>query len=338
MKKSQFNYFLPPELIAKYPLPSRSDSRLLVYDKASEQITHSTFKALVNFIRPGDLLVLNNSKVIPARFYGIKETGGKVEFLVEKIEDTHRFIAHIKASKAPKNNSIINLSNNYKITVLDKMDGLYLCEANYNINTILENVGHMPLPLYIDREDDLSDSVRYQTVYAKDLGSVAAPTAGLHFDEATFLKFQQSGINTAYVTLHVGAGTFQPVRVDDIKDHKMHNERYTITPELVEAVINTKARGGRVIAVGTTAMRSLESAATTDSLLETGTRDTDIFITPGYKFKICDGLITNFHLPESSLIMLVSAFIGHKQTMNLYEEAIANQYRFYSYGDVSLLL
>lgn len=337
MKKSQFNYILPPELIAKYPLMKRSDSRLLVYDKSSGQITHSIFKSLVNFLQKDDLLVFNNSKVIPARFYGTKETGGKVEFLVEKINDKYVFIAHIKASKAPKNNSVINLVNDSQITVLDKQDGLYLCKANENIYTLLEKIGHMPLPLYIDRADDTSDTVRYQTVYAKELGSVAAPTAGLHFDEETFDKLKESGINTAYATLHVGAGTFQPVRVDDINLHKMHSECYTISQELADAVARTKEIGGRVIAVGTTAMRSLESAAL-DNALEVGTRDTDIFITPGYKFKICDGLITNFHLPESSLIMLVSAFIGHQETMDLYAEAIAKQYRFYSYGDVSLLI
>lgn len=337
MKKSDFNYFLPPELIAKYPLPNRSDSRLLVYDKNLEKITHSSFKSLVQFLKPGDLLVFNNSKVIPARFFGVKETGGKIEFLVEKIESNYRFIAHIKASKAPKNNSIIKLTDDWQVTVLEKHDGLYLCEINFDINIVLDTIGHIPLPSYLEREDEKSDTVRYQTVYAKEHGSVAAPTAGLHFDEETIDKLKQSGINLAYVTLHVGAGTFQPVRVDDIKDHKMHNERYIISQELADAVMQTKLNGGRVIAVGTTSMRSLESAANGDSL-EVGGRDTDIFIKPGYKFKICDGLITNFHLPESTLIMLVSAFIGYKQTMDLYKEAIHNKYRFYSYGDTSLLL
>lgn len=337
MKKSQFSYVLPPELIAKYPLDSRSDSRLLVYNKSSEKIIHSTFKSLVNYLKKDDLLVFNNSKVIPARFYGIKETGGKVEFLVETIKDSHHFVAHIRASKSPKNNSIINLANNWQITVLEKNAGLYFCKVNIDIYTLLESIGHMPLPLYIDREDDKSDTTRYQTVYAKDLGSVAAPTAGLHFDEETFIKLHAHGVDTAYVTLHVGAGTFQPVRVDDINEHKMHEEHYVITEELVQAVAKTKAKGGRVIAVGTTALRSLESAAKQHNL-EVGSNYTDIFITPGYKFKVCDGLITNFHLPESTLIMLVSAFIGHTQTMNLYAEAIANKYRFYSYGDVSLLL
>lgn len=337
MKKSEFSYVLPPELIAKYPLPSRSDSRLLVYNKNSEQITHSVFKSLVNYLQKDDLLVFNNSKVIPARFFGVKETGGKVEFLVERIQDNYHFVAHIKASKAPKNNSIINLTNNSQITVLEKNEGLYSCKANVDIYSLLENIGHMPLPLYIDREDDKSDITRYQTVYAKDLGSVAAPTAGLHFDEETFNKLQAHEIETAYVTLHVGAGTFQPVRVDDIQNHKMHEEHYVITENLAEAVAKTKAKGGRVIAVGTTALRSLESAAK-ENHLEVGSNFTSIFITPGYKFKICDGLITNFHLPESTLIMLVAAFIGHKQTMSLYAEAIAQKYRFYSYGDACLLL
>ncbi len=337
MKKSQFSYVLPPELIAKYPLPSRSDSRLLIYDKSSEVITHSVFKNLVNFLKKDDLLVFNNSKVIPARFFGVKETGGKVEFLVENIKDDNHFVAHIKASKSPRNNSIINLENNWQITVLEKSEGLYSCKVNVDIYTLLESIGHMPLPQYMDREDDKLDITRYQTVYAKDLGSVAAPTAGLHFDEETFHKLHAHGVDTAYVTLHVGAGTFQPVRVDDIKNHKMHKEHYVITDELVNAIYKTRAKGGRVIAVGTTALRSLESASHGKEL-EVGSKYTDIFISPGYKFKVCDGLITNFHLPESTLIMLVSAFIGHPQTMNLYAEAIANKYRFYSYGDVCLLL
>lgn len=338
MKKSQFNYFLPPDLIAKYPLPNRSDSKLLVYDKSLGQISHSYFKSLTNFLKAGDLLVFNNSKVIPARFFGTKETGGKVEFLVEKIIDKHNFVAHIKASKAPKNNSTINLTHDFKITVIEKEDALYFCRSNVDIHLVLDSIGHMPLPLYIDRGDDNSDTIRYQTVYAKELGSVAAPTAGLHFDDETFLRLKENGIKTAYTTLHVGAGTFQPVRTEDIYEHKMHKERFIISQELAEQVNATKADGGRVIAVGTTALRSLESAATSNNTIEIGDRDTDIFITPGYEFKICDGLITNFHLPESTLIMLVSAFIGHKQTMDLYAEAIANKYRFYSYGDVSLLL
>lgn len=337
MKKSQFNYSLPEELIAKYPLANRSDSRLLVYDKSTSAINHQQFAALPEYLRAGDLLVLNDTKVIPARFYGQKETGGKLEFLIERIEGERQFIAHIKASKAPKINSKLLLKNGWEITILDKQDGLYCCAANADINEIISAIGSLPLPLYFNRDQEDTDIDRYQTVYAKHSGSVAAPTAGLHFDDALFVRLQERGIKVSYVTLHVGAGTFQPVRVDEIKDHKMHSERYTISDELVELVKLTKQNGGRVIAVGTTAMRSLESAAQQGSLTS-GTRDTNIFITPGYEFKLCDGLITNFHLPESTLLMLVAAFIGHQQVMSLYSTAIAEKYRFYSYGDASLFL
>lgn len=337
MKKSQFNYTLPEELIAKYPLPNRSDSRLLVYDKTNAKISHQRFKSLPEYLQTGDLLVLNDTKVIPARFYGQKETGGKLEFLIERIEGKQLFVAHIKASKSPKVNSKLLLGNGWEITVLDKNDGLYYCESNADINEIINKIGSLPLPLYFNRDQEESDINRYQTVYAKHQGSVAAPTAGLHFDDAMFVSLKDKGIKVAYVTLHVGAGTFQPVRAEDIKDHKMHSERYTISDELVELVKLTKEEGGRVIAVGTTAMRSLESAAE-HGMLVSGTSDTNIFITPGYQFKICDGLITNFHLPESTLLMLVAAFIGHQQVMDLYSEAINEKYRFYSYGDASLFL
>ena len=337
MKKSQFNYTLPEDLIAKYPLANRSDSRLLVYDKQRTAISHQKFKSLPEYLRAGDLLVFNDTKVIPARFFGQKETGGKIEFLIERIEDKLHFIAHIKASNAPKINSKLLLENGWEITVLDKQEGLYHCRANNDINEIINEIGSLPLPLYFNREQEDSDINRYQTVYAKHQGSVAAPTAGLHFDDGIFVSLKDSGIHIAYVTLHVGAGTFQPVRVDEIKDHKMHSESYTISDELVKLVNSTKENGGRVIAVGTTVMRSLESAAQQGGLTS-GTRDTNIFITPGYEFKICDGLITNFHLPESTLLMLVAAFIGHQQVMDLYSEAIAEKYRFYSYGDASLFL
>lgn len=337
MKKSQFNYILPEELIAKYPLSNRSDSRLLVYNRAADDIHHEKFTSLVDYLKPDDLLVFNDSKVIPARFYGNKETGGKVEFLLEKIENSRRFIAHIKASNAPKNNSKLLLENGWYITVLDKNDGLYCCESNEDIYTILDTIGSMPLPQYFNRDEEEDDINRYQTVYAKHQGSVAAPTAGLHFDAEIFQSLQKKGVAVAYTTLHIGAGTFQPVRVDDIKEHKMHTESYHISAELAEVVANTKARGGRVIAVGTTAMRSLESA-TNNGKITPGDYETNIFITPGYEFKICDGLITNFHLPESTLIMLVAAFVGYQQVMAIYDEAITQRYRFYSYGDASLLL
>ncbi len=337
MKKQDFYFDLPPELIAQYPLANRSDSRLLAFNRQTESSSHHQFKDLVDFLEPGDLLVMNNSKVIPARLYGNKASGGKVEVLVERLLTDKSFFAHIKASKAPRAGSFIHLDKNWSIRVLEKKDDLYLCEAVGQIETLLDEIGHIPLPGYINRQDESLDLQRYQTVYARHKGSVAAPTAGLHFDDELLERLRIKGVNLAYLTLHVGAGTFRPVRTEAIKDHKMHSEQMTITAALCNLVSATQEAGKRIIAVGTTALRSLESAAQ-NGRLEPCERDTDIFIYPGYQFQICQGLITNFHLPESTLVMLVAAFIGHKQTMTLYEEAIRNGYRFFSYGDASLLL
>jgi S-adenosylmethionine:tRNA ribosyltransferase-isomerase len=281
--------------------------------------------------------VLNDSKVIPARLYGQKGTGGKVELLVERITDQYTFLAHIKASKALRAGGIIRLGQGHQLAILGREDDLFVCRSNIEVLELLSLLGHLPLPPYITRQDETSDENRYQTVYAKYAGSVAAPTAGLHFDESVLSDLCSKGVNIAYVTLHVGAGTFRPVRCDNIKEHKMHSEYFSLGSELVAAVKSTKAAGKRVIAVGTTALRSLESAAS-DGELKPCSKDTDIFIYPGYQFKIVDGLMTNFHLPESTLLMLVSAFIGHEQAMELYQEAIRNEYRFFSYGDTSLLL
>ncbi len=337
MNKQDFYFNLPPELIAQYPLANRSDSRLLTYDRQKSEYGHYQFREIADFLNPGDLLVMNDSKVIPARLYGHKTTGGKVELLVERITGDLTFLAHIKASKALKSGSIIKLEQNKEIEILDRQDDLFLCKADMDVLNLLNGIGHIPLPPYITRNDEHLDQDRYQTVYAKYEGSVAAPTAGLHFDESVLSSIRARGVTVAYLTLHVGAGTFRPVRCDNIKDHKMHRERFTISPELCAAVHATKAAGNRVIAVGTTALRSLESAAQ-NGVLTPCSSDTDIFIYPGYEFKICDGLMTNFHLPESTLLMLVSAFIGHKQAMMLYQEAIEKRYRFFSYGDTSLLL
>lgn len=337
MNKQDFYFDLPPELIAQYPLANRSDSRLLTYNRQTGEYGHHQFKAIADFLKPGDLLVMNNSKVIPARLYGTKATGGKVELLVERITGELTFLAHIKASKALKPGARIYLDDGQQLQVIDRNDDLFVCQANTEVLALLHGVGHIPLPPYITRSDEALDEDRYQTVYAQYEGSVAAPTAGLHFDEAVLQRVRAGGVHIAYVTLHVGAGTFRPVRCENIKEHKMHREHFTITPELCAAVEATKAAGNRVIAVGTTALRSLESAAQTGKLTPCS-QDTDIFIYPGYEFKICDGLMTNFHLPESTLLMLVSAFIGHKETMLLYQEAIAKKYRFFSYGDTSLLL
>lgn len=337
MNKHDFYFDLPPELIAQYPLANRSDSRLLTYSRQIGEYGHHQFKEIADFLNPGDLLVMNDSKVIPARLYGHKASGGKVELLVERITGEFTFLAHIKASKALRPGGIIFLDHGNQLEVIDRQDDLFVCKAKTDVLELLNGLGHIPLPPYITRSDELLDEDRYQTIYAKYAGSVAAPTAGLHFDDSVLSSLKSRGVNVAYVTLHVGAGTFRPVRCDNIYDHKMHFEQFSLSSELCTAVKATKAAGNRVIAVGTTALRSLESAAA-DGELKPCTRDTDIFIYPGYEFKICDGLMTNFHLPESTLLMLVSAFIGHKQAMDLYQEAIKNKYRFFSYGDTSLLL
>lgn len=338
MKKQDFYFDLPQELIAQYPLANRSDSRLLYYNRElKNQYTHHQFRDIVDVLNPGDLLVMNNTKVIPARLYGQKRTGGKVELLIERITGPNTFLAHIKASKALKAGGIIQLEQGQQLEVLERQDDLFLCHASMDVLELVYQLGHMPLPPYITRDDEGLDQDRYQTVYAQHEGSVAAPTAGLHFDQAVLERIKAKGIQVLYVTLHVGAGTFRPVRCDDIKQHKMHSEHCTVSEELCKAVHATKAAGNRVIAVGTTALRSLESAAV-EGRLTPCSKDTDIFIYPGYTFKICDGLMTNFHLPESTLLMLVAAFIGHAEAMALYQEAIAQKYRFFSYGDTSLLV
>jgi S-adenosylmethionine:tRNA ribosyltransferase-isomerase len=338
MKKQDFYFDLPQELIAQYPLDNRSDSRLLVYNRSKgNEYEHHQFRNITEFLNPGDLLVMNDTKVIPARLHGHKLSGGKVELLIERITGSHTFLSHIKASKALKPGGRIQLKQGYQLEVVDRQDDLFLCQAPIEVLDLVQQLGHMPIPPYITREDEGLDEERYQTVYAKYQGSVAAPTAGLHFDDEVLAQIKEKGIQVAYVTLHVGAGTFRPVRCDEIKDHKMHSEHYTVSEELCAAVQATKAAGNRVIAIGTTALRSLESAAF-DGALTPCSNDTEIFIYPGYQFKVCDGLMTNFHLPESTLLMLVSAFIGHQEAMSLYQEAIEKKYRFFSYGDTSLLI
>ena len=337
MKKQDFYFDLPAELIAQYPLNNRTDSRLLVYRRESAQYSHRHFHDLPSLLEPGDLLVMNNSRVIPARFYGAKLTGGQVEFLVERVLSEHRFLAQIKSSKSPKPGAMIILQNAWKVEVLGRKGDLFECRVNGEVHKMLDEIGHIPLPPYIKRVDETADKERYQTIYAKHKGSVAAPTAGLHFDGALLAALEAKGVRVAYTTLHVGAGTFQPVRSEDILNHTMHFERFEINQDLVDVINTTKAMGKRVIAVGTTALRSLESAVRHGEL-NAGGGETDIFIYPGYQFQLCDGLITNFHLPESTLLMLVCAFIGYSNAMALYQEAIAEGYRFFSYGDASLLL
>ena len=334
MQLNEFSFELPDQLIARYPLEERTASRLLCLDGSSGEITHANFIDLKQLINAGDLLIFNNTRVIPARLNAKKESGGKVEILIERLISATEALAHIKASNSPKPGTRIILEDKTVLEVTGRQDSLFQLKAieNNDLLQTLDEIGHMPLPPYIDRPDESSDRERYQTVYSQHKGAVAAPTAGLHFSEAIIQELQDQGVEVGFVTLHVGAGTFQPVRVDNILDHKMHSEWFEVSEKLVEQVKKTKARGGRVIAVGTTSIRCLESAASTGDL-KPFTGDTDIFIYPGYQFKIVDALVTNFHLPESTLIMLVSALAGTDNVKAAYKQAVENEYRFFSYGD-----
>ena len=339
MRLSDFNFELPERLIAKYPLSERSASRLLSLNCNSGELSHGYFEGIVDLIQATDLIIFNNTKVIPARMFGSKASGGKVEILIERLNSETEATAHIKASNKTKPGTELFIGD-YKLVVTGRSEEFYILKSEQPLSEIMSEHGHMPLPPYIDRADDASDSERYQTVYAEREGAVAAPTAGLHFTEELLAKIIDKGASTAYVTLHVGAGTFQPVRVDNVKEHVMHSEWYEISEETVAKINETKARGGRIIAVGTTSVRTLESAAM--SIGETGelsatSGDTDIFIYPGYQFQLVDVMITNFHLPESTLMMLVSAFAGSENIRQAYQEAIDNEYRFFSYGDAMLL-
>ncbi|MCP3673076.1 MAG: tRNA preQ1(34) S-adenosylmethionine ribosyltransferase-isomerase QueA [Gammaproteobacteria bacterium] len=334
MQLSEFSFELPDHLIARYPLDERTASRLLCLDGSTNEITDANFIDLKQLIKPGDLLVFNNTRVIPARLNAKKGSGGKIEILIERLISDTEALAHIKASNSPKAGTKIILEDNTVLEVTGRQDSLFQLKA---INTsdllqILDAIGHMPLPPYIDRPDESTDRERYQTVYSLHKGAVAAPTAGLHFSESIIQELKEQGVDIGFVTLHVGAGTFQPVRVDNILKHKMHSEWFEVTEELAEQVAQTKDRGGRVIAVGTTSIRCLESAASGGDL-QSFSGDTDIFIYPGYKFKIVDALVTNFHLPESTLIMLVSALAGSQNVKNAYKQAVEKEYRFFSYGD-----
>ena len=334
MKLSDFDFDLPNSLIAQYPSEKRTDSRLLV---VQDDFINTTFSQLGEFLKPKDLLILNDTKVIPARLFGRKESGGKVEILVERLINDFQALVMIKASRAPKIDSYIVLENDKRVRVCDKDAELYkLSFGSNSILTLLNEIGHVPLPPYIERIDGKEDLIRYQTVYAKNDGAVAAPTAGLHFDEPLLSNLNSYGVNHAFVTLHVGAGTFQPVKVEDIKDHQMHSEYFEVCQEIVDKIVTTKANGGRIVAVGTTAVRTLESIAL-QGKLSSAKGDTDIFIYPGFEFRLVDAMITNFHLPKSSLLMLVSAFIGIEKMFQIYQYAIEEKYRFFSYGDAMLL-
>ncbi|MDX1636169.1 MAG: tRNA preQ1(34) S-adenosylmethionine ribosyltransferase-isomerase QueA, partial [Marinobacter sp.] len=339
MNVSDFHFDLPDELIARYPLPERSASRLLTLDGATGAMGHHQVRDLPDFLRPGDLLVFNDTRVIPARLFGRKQTGGQLEILVERVTGSHSLLAHVRSSKSPKPGQRILLEDDSELLMVARHDALFELhrEGEETVLELLERIGHMPLPPYIRRGADAADEARYQTVYAARDGAVAAPTAGLHFDDAMLGALRAQGVGVEALTLHVGAGTFQPVRVDRIEDHVMHSEVAHVPQATVDAVARARAAGGRVVAVGTTSVRSLESASQ-DGELRPFQGETDIFIYPGYRFQCVDALVTNFHLPESTLIMLVSAFAGIAPVRAAYQEAVARRYRFFSYGDAMYII
>ena len=337
MKRTDFDYQLPEKLIAQRPLEQRSASRLLCLDRQSGDLSDRKFNDLPSLLNPGDLLVFNNTEVIPARLFGRKASGGRIEILVERLLNRQECLAQVRASKSPKPGGKLLLEDGSELLVLARQEGFFhLQSVNTNLMDLLQCLGHMPLPPYITREDNDADRRRYQTVFAETPGAVAAPTAGLHFDRVLLDQLEDAGIQSTTVTLHVGAGTFQPVRVDNIEEHLMHAEWLEVSQSACDAIAATKARGGRVVAVGTTAVRSLETAAQGGSLLPYS-GDSRIFIYPPYRFRVVDAIITNFHLPESTLLMLVSAFAGHQQTLAAYRHAVGQSYRFFSYGDAMLL-
>ena len=346
MKVSDFQFDLPERLIARYPMQERTASRLLLLNGEDGQIQHGVFTDVLDLLHEGDLLVFNDTRVLAARLWGQKPSGGRLEILVERVLNENRVLAHIRSSKSPRDGTEIWFTADQqsreviaKAEVCGRHGALY--ELSFTVGgsalSVMKAIGHMPLPPYIDREDELSDRERYQTVYGKREGAVAAPTAGLHFTTEFISACEAKGVDTAYVTLHVGAGTFQPVRVENISEHKMHAEYIEVSQLVCEKVLSTRRNGGRVVAVGTTSVRSLESAAQTGEL-KPFDGDSEIFIYPGYQFQVVDAMITNFHLPESTLIMLVSAFAGRDNVLAAYRQAVAEEYRFFSYGDAMFVL
>jgi S-adenosylmethionine:tRNA ribosyltransferase-isomerase len=331
---SDFDFDLPQELIAQTPLPERSASRLLHVDR--DALVDRAFADIVDLLQPGDLLVFNDTRVLKARFFGVKASGGKVEVLIERVVDNRTAHAQVRASKSPQPGGTIRLADAFEVQVGERVGEFYTLRFPSDVFELIERHGRLPLPPYIEHDADEFDERRYQTVYAKQPGAVAAPTAGLHFDQALLDRLRDKGVRFAFVTLHVGAGTFQPVRTENLAEHKMHTEWYTIPQQTVDAVRDAKAAGRDVVAVGTTSMRALESASQSGEL-RAGSADTALFITPGYAFKTVDRLITNFHLPKSTLLMLVSAFAGYREIRAAYAHAIAQRYRFFSYGDAMLL-
>ena len=340
---SDFDFDLPPELIAQTALPERSASRLLEVDgfATPARFTDRRFAELPECIAPGDLLVFNDTKVLKARFLGQKASGGKIEGLVERLTGERTALAQVRASKSPAPGTTLRLADAFDVTVGERVEPFYTLHFPEDCLTLIEQFGRLPLPPYIEHDPDATDETRYQTVFAQNPGAVAAPTAGLHFDGALLARLDERGVERATLTLHVGAGTFQPVRVENISEHKMHSEWYQLPQTLVDRIVATKARGNKVIAVGTTSMRALEAAArdaeTAGRPLAATAAETDIFITPGYRFRVVDRLVTNFHLPKSTLLMLVSAFAGIETIRSAYRHAIEERYRFFSYGDAMLL-
>jgi len=344
MHINNFDYYLPEELIAQYPADKRDASRLLVLNRVTGELEHRHFYNILEYLNPGDCLVLNNSKVIPARLYGIKEiTGAKVEFLLTRRVRDDIWEAMVRPGKKLHTGDRVSFSEDGSLaaTILEHGEGgtrIVRFEYEGDFHDLLDRIGKIPLPPYIERESDEEDRKRYQTVYCKEEGSVAAPTAGLHFTEELLERALQKGVKTAYVTLHVGIGTFRPVKCENIEEHKMHFEEYEIDDKNAAIINETKKSGGRIISVGTTSTRTLESASSEDGTVSAGRGDTDIFIYPGYRFKIVDSLITNFHLPKSTLLMLVSALYNREVILEAYREAVEQKYRFFSYGDAMLII
>jgi S-adenosylmethionine:tRNA ribosyltransferase-isomerase len=338
MHLDDFDYDLPAELIAQAPAAARRASRLLHLDGVTGELRDRQFPDILELLQPGDLLVLNDTKVIKARLTGRKTSGGRIEVLIERVLNAHEVQAQVRASKAPQPGSVLLLDGDVAVTVMGREDDLWRLRfgGDADVWTLLERHGAVPLPPYITHTPEAEDEARYQTVYAKNPGAVAAPTAGLHFDAAILDALRARGVGVAYLTLHVGAGTFQPVRVQDLAEHRMHSEWYELPQATVDALRTTRAAGGRVVAVGTTSLRALESAAASGDP-EPGHAETTLFVLPGYRFRIVDRLITNFHLSRSTLLMLVSAFGGTDHIRRAYQHAIAQRYRFFSYGDAMLI-
>jgi S-adenosylmethionine:tRNA ribosyltransferase-isomerase len=341
MKRRDFHFDLPEALIAQYPPAERGDSRLLCLNRQSGEYQDSQFPRLPELLTEKDLLVFNNTRVIPARLFARKESGGKLEILLERVIDERSMLCQIRSSKTPKPDSVIVLEDGTQLILTQRQENFFRVqlgqESNETLLDKIQSLGHMPLPPYIKRSDESIDLDRYQTVYAKQAGAVAAPTAGLHFTEQMLETLKRKGVDSAFVTLHVGAGTFQPVRSEKLEDHKMHSEWFSLNETVCEKVYRTREDGGRVIAVGTTSVRCLESAAAENQTLSPYEGETDIFIYPGFQFNVVDALITNFHLPESTLVMLVSALAGSENVMRAYEHAVGESYRFFSYGDAMFI-